>query len=451
VKKWGPAWLVAFFASVLVLISHEPAPSLFDTDTKVLLTVLRERNNPWSWFTGDWPLQNHFYRPISTLFFEFDQRVYGTNSAGYGWTNALLIAVGVLLLFWLLREIFDRPWPAAAGAMLFATWCIDRGDRIADLVGLAFLPVLAIGIWQHRRNVRAYLAAPLMIGFLSLELRGKAYLYTIVMQWLPGRTATVMAVFATIALAAYARYIRLSSAERKPVASTPLTPPATRSSEANVAPRRVYGWLLVSAIATLLALGSYEQAIMLPIVALGVALSFYWRNRTVDFRWIGMFIVLVVAYMAYRYQVVPTVASKYQKQQFRFGPGVYISMMNYLSPFLGGITSVFTTFTSGPEIFLGLQPYVAIIEFGQEVATYYQARRAWALPLVGYLISAAAFAPMSFLKTFNHYHYWPMMLRTIFVIGLLLVVAEVVVSACSRPVRQAPPRPNPAPGSLPRP
>jgi len=286
---------------------------------------------------------------------------------------------------------------------------------------------------------------------LSGELRGKAYLYTIVVQWLPGRTATAMSVFAMIALAAYARFVRLASVPRLPEIPTPLTPPATRSSETAKLAIREYGWIALSAVATLLALGSYEQAVMIPFMALGIALSFRWRNQTVDFRWIGMFFALVILYLAYRYSVVPSDPSKYQRQQFRIGPGVYISLMGYLSPFLGGFESLMATITSGPYVLLSAPPYLYLLEFGQELASYYQARRSWALPLAGYLMSAAAFAPMAFLKTFDHYHYWPMMLRTVFVIGLLPAVGQVVTIACSRPARQAPPRPHPAPGSLPRP
>jgi len=417
----------------------------------VLLTVLRERHNPWSWFLGDWPLSNHFYRPISTLVFELDQFLYGKNAAGYGWTNALLVVASVLALFWFLRELLDEPLAAAGGATLFALWCVDRGDLVAGWLGLAAVPVLLVGIWRHRMDVRQYAAAPLMIWFLSDELVGKSYLYGRCVQWLPGRTATVMTVFALIAMAAYARFVRLAGSERIAPVITPLTPPATRNTRQEVAPRQPWGWLLVAALGTMLALGSYEQAVMMPFMMLGIALAATWRNRTVDYRWMALFVSIVGAYLAYRHAVVPSDPSGYQKQQFRMGGGVFLGVCDYASPFVGTIPSLWLNLGTGPLLWLTAEPYRILFLLAQEATTYYQARRAWALPLVGYLMSLGAYAPMAFFKPFDHYHFWPMALRTVFVVSLLPILAGRVVSAWSRPEQSAPPRRIPAPGSLPRP
>jgi hypothetical protein len=82
-----------------------------------------------------------------------------------------------------------------------------------------------------------------------------------------------MTVFALIAMAAYARFVRLAGSERIAPVITPLTPPATRNTRQEVAPRQPWGWLLVAALGTMLALGSYEQAVMMPFMMLGISLA----------------------------------------------------------------------------------------------------------------------------------------------------------------------------------
>ena len=73
------------------------------------------------------------------------------------------------------------------------------------------------------------------------------------------------------------------------------------------------------------------------------------------------------------------------------------------------------------------------------------------LALCVWLCSAMAFFPMAFLKPFPHYHYWPMALRSIFVVLLAGAVWDLVVIAASPPGQSAPERRVPAPGSLPHP
>src|SRR5947209_6221642 len=72
-KRWGIALLAVILACVPILLSHVTTHQLLqDSDTAFLLKTVRERQAPLSWFTGDWPLGNHFYRPVSTLTFEMD-------------------------------------------------------------------------------------------------------------------------------------------------------------------------------------------------------------------------------------------------------------------------------------------------------------------------------------------------------------------------------------------
>ncbi|RYG37669.1 hypothetical protein EON81_05960, partial [bacterium] len=108
-KRAWPGWLTIALCGVAVWFSRVGSASLLqDSDTAVLLAKIRERGNPLSWFAGDWPLGNHFYRPVSTLSFELDNALYGNHAEGYGATNALLAIACIAALFWMLRELTDR-------------------------------------------------------------------------------------------------------------------------------------------------------------------------------------------------------------------------------------------------------------------------------------------------------------------------------------------------------
>ncbi|MCG9894016.1 MAG: hypothetical protein MH204_00890, partial [Fimbriimonadaceae bacterium] len=123
--RTGWYWLIPpLIVSILIVWGHSRSAGMMDdSDTRVLLAKIREVGNPWAWFAGDWPLENHFYRPISTLFFELDNALYRDRAAGYGLTNALLVAAAVMLLYAWLRELLDSRPLASLSAALFGVWC----------------------------------------------------------------------------------------------------------------------------------------------------------------------------------------------------------------------------------------------------------------------------------------------------------------------------------------
>lgn len=531
--------LVVLACVALVAARSSPNPS-DDTDTRVLLTKLQERGNPWSWFAGDWPLENHFYRPISTLTFEMDRALYGNlapwkefglnpkttlkldfrdanidmvlvlysessgikfvkdpnltgditvtsngpvnlNSAfellsatlgmkgyemrkedslllirqsrawGYGLTNALLCALSVLSLFWFLREITDKPYLATFGALLFALWHFPAGLMVSAVVTWASWAALLCILFPGRRPIAA-LSAFAATWFLSSELPGLYPLDLRMMQWLPGRTASTMTLFALLAMASYARFERTSATILRTKEITPLDPPATkgtalreRSSKASLS------WPVVAVLCSCLALGSYEQAVMLPAALLGVGLTLKWQGYRVRWGWHAAFWGLLGGYFALRYQMLAVQASGYQMQQFRNGPGVIFALGDYILP--AGIP-VWNTLRAaeGALLVVLFSPQLSqFMNLFSNVWTFVLARRQWVLPLAGYALTIVTFLPMAWLKHFDHYHYWPMAMRTLLVAGLMPVVGAAWVSAMSRPALQAPPRPDPAPGSLPRP
>lgn len=458
-NRWGIGWLIVILLSVPVFLSRSSNPAMLeDTDTRVLLAEIRERQDPLAWFVGDWPLYNHFYRPISTLTFEIDNAIWGTNAAGYGLTNALLCLASIFLLFWFLREVTDRPGVATLGAGLFALW---HGVGLGPLAYVPFaLGVLAmVGSLLPKRRWWLGVAAFLMWGFVASEVVGNYDLWFRMMGWLPGRTASTMTVFALLAMAAYARYERLS-AERIPAPeSTPLDPPATKgTTPVGKPPRAAWGWPVLAVVSAALALGSYEQAVMLPLALLVVAGAMRWQRYRVRWGWHVLFWAVLGGYLAVRWAFLPAETSGYQEQQLRFGPGVWLSLGDYAMPELSTMWQAWRV-VDVPVLLaeIGLAglilsvPYKATFAFVGNVVAYVQARRDLCMAATGWLLSVVAFLPMAWVKHFDHYHYWPMAMRAFFAAVMFGVAVRLTVSAVSLPPQQAPQRPDPAPGSLPRP
>lgn len=494
-------------ACVPIALAHATGQDLLnDSDTKVLLHALEVRHAPLSWFAGDWPLQNHFYRPVSTLTFELDQHLYGHNAAGYGWTNDVLCILCVFLLLWFVRELTDRPLFAGAAAVLFASWhwganpaamlagaasvlllaglvfgfvrelggqpgvagglavlyaaCCWAPGPLADVGGiLVVIMVLCLFLYGLRAKPGAigkYAIPAFAIPFLFHEIVGKEPLAARMIDWLPGRTASVMSVFGLIALAAYARYERLS-AERKPDPEpTPLTPPATRSTRLSgrAAPKAVWAWPIVAAAGLALAMGSYEQGIMIAPALAGLALVLWLLGYRVRWAWQALFFAVLAGYLVLRHQLVPSAPSGYQLQQFRHGPGVFQDLSAYIFPPAGYVKSVLASWDPDLGILGFLTGGVLIACLTQTLQTVsgiVVLKRHWVLAFAGWGLSWGVFCPMAWLKHFDHYDYLPMALRTVFVIALGWSVLEAVSSALRPRALQAPPRPVPAPGSLPHP
>lgn len=445
--------LIALIPAIwVVLAARASSPALLqDTDTAVLIAALRERASPLSWFVGDWPLQNHFYRPISTLVFELDLALYGANAAGYGFTNALLAALCVLALSWFVGELTRRAWLGVGAGYLLALWLVDAGSGWLGGLGVLALPILAVGIVRHRR-----LSTPVLVGFLvalylAHELSGITQLQMRIVGWLPGRTASTMTLFALIALAAYARYKRLRSLDQ-PRPYDPLEPPSTKSARPPGSPApRPLPWLIVAFLATALALGSYEQAVMLPAVMLCVAVALLVTGSRPVWRVHAGFWAILLGYVALRTAVVPSEVSGYQDQQLRFGPGVGLSMADYLLLTYREIASTWVSLQAGLIVLLTLSPLLSLAFFAGNLATYALAARKAQAALALLAASALAFLPMAFLKHFDHYHLWPMALRAAFLALLAPAAAQAIATAVSPPELRAPARPDPAPGSRIRP
>jgi hypothetical protein len=455
-KRWRIWAILALFLCVPILLGHSTNTALLqDSDTAVLLKAVRARHAPLSWFTGDWPLANHFYRPLPTLTFELDNALYGNNPAGYGWTNAILCALCVLALFWFLSEVFRSPPWALAGSALFVIWTFDKGFLLTAPVNWALIPLVVVGLYRHGFKFWRYLPACLVLSFFATELSAPEVnarsLQFFMINWLPGRTASVMTLFALMALAAYVRYERARNVQVPTRAPTALDRPLSTRSGVESTPGHAGWWLCVTVGALALALASYEQAVMLPGVLFGVAVLLRLKGRRPNWAVHAIFFLLLLGYLALRHAVIPSGVSSYQAQQFRHGPGVIQDLLDYAIPNVMLLPGLYVGLVESAYVLLNTSSIAAIAGVICTATTFVQARRNWQIVLAGWSLSLVAFFPMAWLKPFGHYHYWPMALRTILVLGVAKVAWELISIAACPPALQAPPRPSPAPGSLPRP
>lgn len=427
-----------------------------DTDTAVLLRALDARHDLLSWFRTDWPLQNHFYRPVSTLVFEFDRAVHRDSAAGFGLTNALLACGCTLLLFWLVREAVRSPWIAGVSSALFGLWTLDSA-ALSPLTPVAWAAagVCLLGVFRGgRTKIPVCLGAAGTLVFLSTLTAPVSPIDDRVLAWIPGRTASTMALFALAAMAAHARFDRLTAtSDPKPATSTDV--PATRGTETVTArqKRSAWVWTTFAALGTVGALLSYEQAVMVPAALLGLSVITALEGRR-PVKWPhGLYWALLVAYLAVRWAVVPHGVSGYQQQQFRDGPGVLLVLMDYALPAWNWLATCGVTLSVGFEVLLTDVPWRFAALAGSNLAAWKTVarHRSWPIVLGSMSLALIAFLPMAWLQPFGHYHYWPSAFRSVLACSLAAVAVRAALSAVSPPAVPAPIRPRPAPGSLPRP
>ncbi len=438
-----------------ILTQRGTNPSLLDdSDTVGILKGIEERQSPVSWFGTDWPLENHFYRPISTLTFESDRFLHDSNAAGFGLTNALLACLCVIGTYLAALSLTRRTGAAVFAALWFLLANLDVPQRLSWLFWLVPLG-LATCLLPKRRFGPA-LVASLIAWFAATEFHREPDLYYRMIGWIPGRTASTMTVFALLAIALHAYAVWVSS-RPSPLPETSTDVPATKSSvQAELRPSAAWWLQSRSLVCLLLALGSYEQAVTVPFIML---LTWGWfrmqRYRPTLWPVLASY-GLLVCYVALRMVILGTEVSRYQDQQFRASSSVFWSWTEYALPGLFGFWANLRAWVGFEGLllpgfwiaFLGLVATVVTLVIA---CKRFRSCPAAQITLYGWLASSIAFAPMAFLKHFDHYHYLPMALRSLTVVGALWMFAKIWVSAASLPSVQAPRRLHPAPGSLPRP
>lgn len=391
-NSWRIAIVVGLVCALLVFCSQSTSNDLHkDSDTHVMVTKIRERHDPVSWFFGDWPLENHFYRPISALSFEIDNALYGDSGRGYFRTNAIVAALSVLALAWLVFELGMGPICAALVAAAWAVWLTGFSQRLLWSSEAVLLVVGGASAWMAGRRARSWKvsATGFFVGaFLATELVGIEFLPGRILDWIPGRTASLCTLFLLVALASGVSF------NRKPTCLNGIT----------------------SLLAGALALGSYEQA----IVWFPVLLILLWRPRSAGP--LSLSAGCSAAYVASRTLLLPSGQSAYQQQQFLSTGFSFRQFSAYFFPPYQDFAALPIRLESGFYCLLDgffWESMVSIAAFaGLVVWVWHSPRRGLLIRL--WLASSVAFLPMAWLSQFEHYHMLPMSLRAIFVAVLAL-------------------------------
>src|SRR5581483_10212813 len=225
-----------------------------DKDTQAIVSAIAKRGAPLSWFRTDWPLENGFYRPIPTLTFQWDRAVFGGDLPKYRLTNWLIACLCSFALVWFVWELFRTYAQAVLAGSLLAFWHSDV-QRFIPVDWLCWIGAGIAFAWclispKGRRLDRLLLAGILMVlafelvfGLAQSDINSKSLSWRVV-GWPPGRTASCMALFALISMAAYCRFERTNG----------------------------WRWLLLFAAGLIGAFCSYEQSVVLIGCFPGIAL-----------------------------------------------------------------------------------------------------------------------------------------------------------------------------------
>ncbi len=429
-----------------------------DTDTAVMLDAMRDSGG-WRgigrWLTGDWFLENGFYRPTTCLSLILDYTLYGERAWGYRLTNWLLMlltALGVLmavrafarevgfaqadalgcvaaLLFslqqtgltalfkgwstwwfvgglWLVGVFVGAvphpraPSPEASGEGVSQSLSPSRGEGTGEGVSQSLSPSRGEGTGE---GVSQSLSPSRRKSALMLALIAGAWLwgferamgtgYERLISWVPSRTALVMTV-----LSVWGVYCLLLGARQGR-----------------------WGWLLLGLLLLLLALGAYEQAITLVplLIALALARRRAWGRATTGALCTGAIAAAIVV-ITLRLALVPLEPSRYQQQQLRSSlAGPLWSYFSDLFPPVGDFT-YWQTVLPEPMLWLFREPWdhlLMLLAYAGVLVALYQWRT-----LIGsaLLWQAVTFLPMAFLHPFEHYSYLPQIGATTFDAALLL-------------------------------
>lgn len=450
-KKWiGYALLILCLSLVCWVFQGRDAFALRDTDTQSIIAGLNHHPGLGYWWHHDWPLGNHFYRPLSTLLFQFDLGLHAQNDLAWIQTNALLVALAVASFGWFVAELSDSISFSFLCTALFVTWIIGLGANLTPLFWIVALCVFAVGLGRHGLSGRLYLPAVFVWIWVAYECQGIADLFFRSEGWIPGRTATSMTTLAFVSMAAFTRYCRLGPMKNSEPVSTALDLPATKSSvEAdNLSPKGRIWWLLLALIALAGALACYEQAVMVPALLGMIALYWHFRHRIMNWATAIPVVGILAAYIAAHLAFVPHEASTYYNWQKQPATMAVRSLQRYFLFPITQFEKLRVVASGGILVWLFIDPWIAAMNFAASITAAWQAQRKGLLCGFGWLGSTLAFLPMAFYKDFSHYHFWPMAIRTIWVVGLGSVAVELTVIAASPRACQSPLRPHPAPGSL---
>lgn len=403
-RSWLAALLLIFAINLWGLWTASGRDEVSsDLDTKAIFSGIQSRSAPLSWFATDWPLENGFYRPITVLTFEADLRIYGDEIPKVRITNWWIATLCSLLAVWFVWELTRKAGYAIGVGTLVAGW---QTNLFADLelnwlFAAAAVATAATSLFVHKSSrlqrlalagLLVFLASETVFHLAESEINSRTLAWRVI-GWPPGRTASVMAVFALISLASYCRLERT----------------------------KLIGWAFVSWISLLCALFSYEQAVVLFGCLLGCSLALHLQG--VQVRWLFHLIPIAATatYVVLHSTLLPA-DSSYRLQQARSVSGGVRDLLNWLVPGLEDARKFYAHLdpTIGMGALFLTTFWSSAVGVAANACAYLAAARPGSLWLwFGLIGSVGTYGSLAFQHPFAHYYYLPAVFRAIFVVGLV--------------------------------
>lgn len=418
-RRWG---LAAIFAINLVGVRYLFSETDLwgdkeNHDTRVLYGIIQYENTPLRWLTGDWPLYNGFYRPLPSLAFEADRALYGPvleMYIGFNWVIGILSA---FLLAWFVYEATRSDGWAIGSAIVFSVWQVGLADWIPfESIG-RYLALLAAvfalaSLPGSRERARSWLLSAALLFYLGIELAfnlgaidglNMSLSYRAI-GWPPGRTTTMLTLFALLSMGAYCRFERDGRAR----------------------------WYVVSLLGLLGALGCHEGAIVVP--GMLIATAIYLRVQGVKVRWwahalpwtiLGTYILLHLNLLS--------VDSRYIQQHDRGWRGAKFAIIDWLFPARRDVLIAGNLFDPqiGVYCFLIANFWQSVARLVSTIAALVSSMRLWRHAAFGLFGSLAALLPLAFEIPLGHYYHLPAAIRSIYVVALCAILAQHLRTAWS--------------------
>ncbi|GIV05382.1 MAG: hypothetical protein KatS3mg016_0957 [Fimbriimonadales bacterium] len=384
--------------------------SFENLDTRVILQRLQQPHSIGAWFVGDWVLGNGFYRPLPSVLYQVDYWFWGANLLAWKWTNGLLATLNALLVVEFGWALSGRRALALLAGGVFTYWQTGLLPEPPLWLGWAGLTAGVLWGWRtgdwRRGALWGCIAYTLVVELRFLltlpDIHQQTFAYR-AMGWIPARTATLMTLFALLALTGACVYARTGQVR----------------------------WAALGLLGFLGALLSYEQAVGLPILMGLCALSVSRQRGAIPRAWLlpSLCLCLLIPYFAFYRTHIPTDTEYHQQRLKRFttlpGTALYWLIPTGRDAVMQLDVARIAPFNWVMPAFwlaqLGLVAYLVALREGLRT------RLGW----VGWQGSLLAYAPLMPVLPLMHYYYFPAVLRALWA-GILLLCLLTL-----RPTRRA--------------